>query len=197
MASYTKEDLQKLGLTEIEPGVYQKITTPVVKSKPELKKSEIKHKSIINIMALVAESKGIFIPGNVPSSKNSKDIWYKPIGADSKSVVRCYRGNQRVVPFITDSKRVKEYREKVEYHFKMYHQQFIELTKGKPFPLNIGFQFVRERDNGWDFNNIGQVVQDMMKEYGWIPDDNHKYLVPVYKQPLLDKKLPGVIITVL
>ena len=123
----------------------------------------------------------IFIPGNVASSKNSKQwtgtrlIWGK--------VAQRYRAN-------------------TAWYWKMYKRDFREMIKGKDKPYLIGFFFVRDSRRKFDFVNLVQTCQDLMIEYGWAADDNIEEMLPFpvsmegvwYK---VDKDKPGVYITIL
>ena len=44
---------------------------------------------------------------------------------------------------------------------------------------------MRATKAGWDFNNMSQLVCDMMVKAGWVPDDNVKILFPVPPMPPL------------
>jgi hypothetical protein len=122
--------------------------------------------------------RSVFIPGNVPSSKNSKQwtgtklIWSKP---------------------------AREYREATQWLWASEAQRFKEMIDPDCKPLIIGFYFVRDTNRIFDFVNPLQTVQDMMVSYGWIPDDNIKEMLPcpVYidgKYYSVDKEKPGVYI---
>lgn len=120
----------------------------------------------------------IFIPGNVPSSKNSKQwtgsklIWSKP---------------------------AREYRERTKWIWATEANAFIKKTAGVERPLVVGFFFVRDSARKFDFMNPSQTISDLMVSYGWIPDDNICEILPVpikiggeyYR---IDKQNPGVYI---
>ena len=140
----------------------------------------------------------IFIPGEVYSSKNSKRIFPK---AAAKYTGWTFR-NKNVVPFITSSTAVNNYKSEIMRYYTAYRQNFLDMIRGKVYPLFLEFHFVRATKAGWDFNNMSQLVCDMMVKAGWVPDDNVKILFPVPPMPPLkpysiDKKNPGVFIRVL
>ena len=120
----------------------------------------------------------IFIAGNVPSSKNSKQWTGK---------------------FLISSKTVREYRSKFAYQFSSLEnkKKFNEMTRDKEKPYKIGFYFIRDSQRKFDYINIAQIVQDLMVEHEWIVDDNCTELVPVFLGYKIDKENPGVKIEVL
>lgn len=128
------------------------------------------------------KDKVFFIPGAVPSSKNSRFL--------TKSGL-----------FIA-SAATQKYRKLTVPYWKKYKKPFHELTEGKKKPFIIGIHFVRGSHHKWDFINPVQTIQDEMTKHGWIDDDNSSEILPI---PLVindkswsyDKNHPGVYITVL
>ena len=119
----------------------------------------------------------IFIYGNVPSSKNSK-VWTGKFLVNSRGVCRYKR--QALIQFIAHKNR------------------FLKAAERKPLPLSVKFTFHRETHQRFDFNNISQILCDLMVSCGWIEDDSYKYLVPVFNpEVIIDKINPGVKIEVL
>lgn len=119
----------------------------------------------------------IFIPGNVPSSKNSK-VW--------------------TGRYLVNSKSVKKYLKFAEGHYLYQTTYFERLSSGKEFPLHVEFKFVRDSKRLFDLINAAQIVQDLMVKYEYIPDDNYRYLIPHFDpEVVIDKKNCGVYITVL
>ncbi len=119
----------------------------------------------------------IFVPGNVPSSKNSR-VW---------------TGKFSVV-----SKTVRKYLKTAEREFQQQAIFFKALSENKEFPLHVKFRFVRDSKRLFDLINAAQIVQDLMVKYEWIPDDNYRFLIPHFDPELvIDKKNCGVYITVL
>ena len=116
----------------------------------------------------------VFIAGNVPSLKNSKQ-WIPRI--------------KRLIP----SKTVQKYLREYEYQF--LQKRFVI----KPLPAVIGFHFIRRTRHRFDFGNACQILQDLMVKHNWIEDDNMDCLIPVPlkingKWYTYDKEKPGVII---
>lgn len=118
----------------------------------------------------------IYLKGNVPSSKNSKQ-WT----------------GRKLIP----SKTVENYLEKYEIQYKLYANKFKELIKNKQKPYYIGFYFIRDSKRKFDYNNLTQLPQDLMVKYKWLDDDNADYIVPIGLGYTVNKAKAGLIITVL
>jgi len=123
----------------------------------------------------------IFIPGSVPSSKNSRILTRSGLFIASKAT-QLWRKDTGLIW----SKERKTFN--------------IECT-GKLFPLFVGMHFVRKTKHKYDFVNPVQTIQDEMVHHKWIEDDNTGILYPL---PLkingeyssYDPKNPGVYIHV-
>lgn len=126
----------------------------------------------------------IFIKGNFPSFKNSKQFTGK---------------------YFIMSKTVQRYLKEWEWQWKsdevsiMIFQSEISLVDN---PIKIGMHFVRGTKHKYDWVNMVQGVQDLMVKHSWIEDDNTNIMLPF---PLevnktfssYDKEKPGVYIHVL
>ncbi len=120
---------------------------------------------------------GIFIYGDVPSSKNSK-VWTGKL--------------------LVSSGKVYRYKRMAKMQFEAHRNRFIKAASRKSVPLHVKFTFYRETHQRFDFNNISQAVCDLMVSCGWIEDDSYKYLVPVFNsEVIIDKVNPGVKIEIL
>lgn len=122
----------------------------------------------------------IFIPGNVPSSKNSKQIIN--VGGSSRLIW---------------SKVAREYKKKSKSYFDLYRDPFIQLTEKLDKPYRIGFHFIRDSRRKYDWVNPVQTMLDLMVDNGWIEDDNVDIIFPFpskyYGQyTTYDKRRPGV-----
>lgn len=137
------------------------------------------------------DKKTIFIPGHVPSLKNSK--------------VKTSRG-------IFYSKTVKKYLQKLGIQrfssskkivigYKTRQNEFAKLLENFNFnyesPLVVGFHFVRSTKHKFDFHNAVQIVADLLVAHDFIEDDNMDYFIPVpFKMNKqwysYDKENPGV-----
>ena len=118
----------------------------------------------------------IFIKGNVPSSKNSKQWTGK---------------------YLIASKTVRAYLKEYEYQYDEFIKEFKEMAKNKDKPLRIGFYYIRDSKRKFDYINMAQIVQDLMVKHGWIDDDNCDEIIPVFLGYEVDKKNAGVRIEVL
>ena len=121
----------------------------------------------------------IFIPGNVPSSKNSK-IW------TGKRLIWSKTATQ----YVKDTEKYwKEYSNvfNLEYHWR---------TEGLK-PLKVSFKFIRGSKHKFDYVNPLQTVLDLMVRYKWIPDDNADIILPIFEPYEYSKDNPGVVIKIL
>lgn len=134
----------------------------------------------------------IFIPGNVPSSKNSR-INFTAKDKFGQEIVK-YNGKKLTLSL--PAKNVQNYKKTAGSHFLTNKTKFLQLIKGKGFPLFIGFRFIWKDHRRRDFANSVQIVQDMMVKYGWIPDDSEDYILPVPLISNFSTINPGVLIYV-
>lgn len=128
----------------------------------------------------------IFIPINVPSSKNSKQFVYN---------YKSQRG------FLVNSNLTQQYIQKTTPLWMNYRQRFKQIIGNKKKPLIIGFHLVRKTRQRFDFINSCQILQDLLVKHGIIPDDNMSEMFPVpFKKNgnwySIDGKNPGVYIRV-
>ena len=121
----------------------------------------------------------IFIPGNVPSSKNSKRF------------VRTRNGKPRLIHSETAMRYIKA----TEWDYISGKKKFQDMIKGLEKPYYVSFTFIRDSKRKFDYVNPAQTVQDLMVKYGWIEDDNCEILIPVFEPYQYDKEKPGVIIS--
>lgn len=123
----------------------------------------------------------IFIPGNVPSSKNSKQWTGK---------------------FLTSSKNTHLWRKNTKIYWEQFKEEFLKQKGSSSLPLLVGMHFVRKSRHKFDFNNVTQTIQDEMVTYGWMEDDNSDLMLPL---PLFknnssytyDKLNPGVYLKII
>lgn len=117
-----------------------------------------------------------FIPGNTPSSKNSKQ-WTGKYLVSSKSTQRY----------------IKESKEHWLKHAATFRAIYDRLEK----PIRIGFKFLRNSHRRFDLINAAQCPLDLMVQYGWIEDDNADCVIPVFEPYSYNKEDSGVVIYVL
>ena len=120
--------------------------------------------------------KSWFIPGNVPSSKNSRQWTGK---------------------YFIASKSTQNWRKETSQYWDSYRDEFLEHVESTPHPLRISFKFIRGTKHKFDYVNPLQTVQDEMVHHGWLEDDNADILIPVFEQFEYNKDNPGVVITLL
>jgi len=118
----------------------------------------------------------IFIPVNVPSSKNGKT----------------WTGKRLVW-----SKSAQKYVKATKTFWEFHQEHFIRKSAGKALPLKVSFKFIRGTRHKFDYVNPLQTVLDLMVTYGWIPDDNADEILPVFEPYEYNKDNPGVVIKVL
>lgn len=113
----------------------------------------------------------IFIPGNTPSSKNSK-VW--------------------TGKFLVSSKTTRDYAKNHSDDYWINKVKFKKIFSGIPTPYFVGMYFVRDSKRRFDYINICQVVADLMVMNGLIEDDSADFFVPVFLGYKVDKQHPGV-----
>lgn len=118
----------------------------------------------------------IWIPGNMPSSKNSKQWTGK---------------------FLVSSKTTQKYIKDSKQDYLDNKDEFISQVGDKDFPIRVAFQFVRGSKHKFDYVNPTQTVLDLMVKYGWMEDDNADVIIPVFEPYTYSKDNPGVYIKVL
>ena len=131
----------------------------------------------------------IFIPGQVPSSKNSK--------------VKTAKGvfNSRYVNKYLRGLGIKKYSSKAGITGYKRRPNLFEQT-GARYLFNghfcfLGMHFVRENKRRFDFNNMTAIICDLLVAHKMIVDDDVTHMAPV---PLvlggriwsIDKECPGV-----
>ena len=123
--------------------------------------------------------KSYFIPGNVPSSKNSK-VW--------------------TGKFLVWSKTARKYVKDTERYWISYSEIFqteVLAVYKETLPIKVSFKFIRGTKHKFDYPNPLQTVLELMVTYRWIPDDNADVILPVFEQYEYDKENPGVVITII
>ncbi len=142
----------------------------------------------------MVENELIFIPGNVPSSKNSR-INTKH-GSFASKTVKSYLNSLGIQSYSSSKKLVKGYVNKPNL-IENLREDFLKQTSDKQLPLEIGFHFVRDSRRKFDFHNIVQVVLDLLTASDFIIDDNMDCVIPFAlkrdgKFYSVDKLNPGV-----
>jgi hypothetical protein len=118
----------------------------------------------------------IFIPKNVPSSKNSKQWTGK---------------------YLIHSKTVTKYIKETKADWINNKNKFLQLIKNKQKPYYVKFTFIRDSKRKFDYINPCQTVQDLMEKYGYVENDNCENIIPCFGVYTVDKQNAGVKIEVL
>lgn len=221
---FTLEDLKEKGYAADDKGNFFKarmFTETVLpepsanKNLPKLSKQKKEKKSceevyfknmtLTDVLEMAERDGFIFIPGNVPSLKNGKQL---------------FKNKKTGKNFITSSDLCKSYVDNSKIQWLMYRSKFKEMIKDKPYPLKIRLIFIRDQHKSFDYGNISQMIWDCISgsiyfkrtknkelnklitkrrlEFSWIDDDDADHLIPDFSEGYgYDPKLPGVIIKVL
>lgn len=159
----------------------------------------------------IEAKKAFFIPGNVPSSKNSHRIFqmytgrstccgaeYTKTPSKEGTIFTCRRCGQKTQPgkrpIIKKSELAEAYFAEKKPLYEGIGYNFVQLIRDKPLPVMLGLFFIRDSKRDFDFNNASQIVQDVMVEYHLLPDDNCNYMMPLPLGQIYGKSIPGVII---
>lgn len=148
---------------------------------------------------ITSNGKLIWVPFNVPSSKNSR-VNTKH-GSFASKTVKAYLNNLGIQSYSSSKKIVKGYVNKPNL-IEELRSEFLKEIEGKELPLEIGFHFVRDSKRKFDFHNIVQVILDLMTASDIIIDDNMDCVIPFalkldYKFYSVDKENPGVWIRII
>jgi hypothetical protein len=131
----------------------------------------------------------IWIPGNVPSLKNSKVK--TRTGIFSSPTVNKYIRSLGIQGFNSRKKTVKGYVDKTRPNqIELLREQFNKMKIGKDDPLFIGYHQVRKTKALFDFSNSVEIIQDLFTAHDFIEDDNVKYVFPVPMS--IDGELPTI-----
>ena len=123
----------------------------------------------------------IFIKGNTPSSKNSKQF------------VTLKNGKTMLL----NSKTVQKYIKESKGDWILNKNNFKKMIKDKEKPYKIELFFIRDSRRRFDYINAAQIIFDLMQEYGYIEDDDSTNVIPIFKGFEVDKARAGVEIRVL
>lgn len=155
-------------------------------------------------MVNISNEEASFIPGNVPSLKNSKVKTSRGI-FPSKTVTKYIRG-LGISSYSSSKKTVSELKrfsgKRFIDYFKEEELNKIKNLREKNIPICLGFHFIRNNKKRFDFGNACQILCDLMTAYDIIEDDNMDCLIPF---PIMvndkwfsyDKENPGVLIKVI
>lgn len=129
----------------------------------------------------------LFIKGNVPSSKNGKQIVFKKSKTDGGKIpIMIWSKAAKLYV-----KETKAYYEEFAHTFRNEYEKYLSLGN---LPMEVHFLFVRGSKHKFDYPNPLQTVLDLMVHYKWMPDDNADIILPVFDEYKYDKDNPGVYI---
>jgi len=139
---------------------------------------------------------GVFIPGNVPSSKNSKIKTARGI-FHSKTVMKYLRSFG--IKHFSPSRKVIEKYKTILMTFPV--NELKELFKNVEYPVIVELHFIRGSKHKWDFHNACQIILDLLTAFDIIPDDNMDYIIPQCmfikrKHYSYDKENAGILINI-
>ena len=123
----------------------------------------------------------IFIAGNTPSSKNSKQFVTLKTGKT----------------LLINSKTVQKYLKESKADWILNKRNFLKMLKDKEKPYKVELFFIRDSKRKFDYINAAQIIFDLMQEYGYIEDDDSQNIIPVFKGFEVDKARTGVEISVI
>ncbi|WP_339002912.1 hypothetical protein LDK17_08845 [Fusobacterium polymorphum] len=123
----------------------------------------------------------IFISGNTPSSKNSKQFVTLKTGKT----------------MLLNSKTTQNYIKNSKADWLLNKNKFLAMVKNKSKPYKIELFFIRDSRRRFDYINAAQIIFDLMQEYGYIEDDDSTNIIPVFKGFEVDKARTGVEISVI
>ena len=123
----------------------------------------------------------IFIKGNTPSSKNSKQF------------VTLKNGKTMLL----NSKTVQNYIKKSKVDWIKNKTEFLKMLENKEKPYRVELYFIRDTRKRFDYINAAQIIFDLMQEYEYIEDDDSTNVTPVFKGFEVDKARAGVEIRVI
>ena len=143
----------------------------------------------------------IFIPGNVPSLKNSKIATTIGRGKNKRTIllpsksVKRYLQNIGISKYSISKKEVKEYKDITRPN--LFKTSIKDYFKGVKYPCVLGLYFVRDSKRKFDFHNACQIIADLLVAHGFIEDDNMDCFIPMPmtikgKWYHVDKKNTGV-----
>jgi len=119
----------------------------------------------------------VFIPGNVPSSKNSKQRTKNGAIVSGKAVKKYLQG-LGIKRY--SCRQGSAYMEDYKTRPNLFKEKFRDAEWITPRKFcYIGFHFVRQTKALFDFSNMVQIVQDLMVAGGYLQEDNINCMIPV------------------
>lgn len=180
-----------------------------------IKAQKILNDSMVDYLRKLALKKEcLWIPGNVPSLKNSKEI----LQIHTKKSLCCHRkgglmekdndGHWRCSncgelaqryskPILTKSKRAQLYEAEKQSFLTKQKNVWMNMIRDCEPPYLLAMYFIRDSERIFDYVNASQIILDMMSEEGYYVDDNMLHVIPEFLGFHVDSLKPGVIITLM
>ena len=122
----------------------------------------------------------IFIPGNIPSLKNSKTIGQIGKGENKRRVLL----PSKTVKKYLQAMGIRKYSptggvEDYKTRQNVFRESIGSFFENAPQPLVLGFNFVRDSQRKFDFINACQIVCDLLVAHNFVDDDDMTHLIPV------------------
>lgn len=197
-------------------------TDNLFKEDAEYKKAEIMEPKSYNevldkLRERQKEGKIIYITGNCPSSKNSKEIIQQPTKLSMCHKMPLYKvgevwhcsechqkADRKFIPRLVMSKLCQKYIDTTRPQWDHNREKFLKLIEGQKKPIYLGVYAIRESAHRFDFINMCQIFLDIMayhkegeQDNRWIADDNTNEIIPVFLGTHKDPSKAGLILTIL
>lgn len=176
---FSEADMKKMGCVPDGKGGFRVMTK---KEKQLAKEPSSKKVITYHNVAEIDESNPFFIPGDVPSSKNGKQF---------------FKNKKTGKMFIAKSNAALAYQKVAANWYATLGPMFRKKLEGLQKPYRIEFHFVFSKKMRFDYHNMCQLPYDMMTESGWIDDDSADELIPYFKPYSINRKKPGLYISIL
>lgn len=151
---------------------------------------------ITHLRTMASNNQVIYIKGNTPSLKNSKEIFQvftkqseccKTNGGfmtKEDGTWKCTKcGNPAIrhtKPILVKAKRVSEFEKAHQDDFVKQLDTWKSIIIDKKRPYRIGMYFIRDSFRLFDYVNASQVLLDMMTTAGYYIDDNVLWANPEF-----------------
>lgn len=112
---------------------------------------------------------------------------------NSKQIVTLRNGKRMLI----DSPQSRRQEKVLDILLPANKRIWDKMIEGKNYPLKLGIFIYRRTHARFDYVNIVQKLFDCMTRYGYWPDDNANYVVPVFLGYSVDKQRPRVELSIL
>lgn len=186
---YSEDWFLSRGYTKNNDGSFQppKFRNPFkeesIKKKPLITKEKINNSPDFEVTPKLEW----FIPYQVPSKKNSQQLYIRKLNNGSQA------------PATTTSQRYKDYISATKNYWEVFGREFrnsVEKLKILP-PYQIHFTFIRSTKQKVDYVGPLESCQDIMQDFKWIENDDAYTMKPHLGDIEVDKSTPGVKIKIL